>query len=49
MTAITAAANAYLLTRDDRYLELPRRQMDRILDLGEQRDVRKNHNGHTDV
>ena len=43
MTALTAAANAYLLTRDDRYLELPRKQMDRILDLGEQRDVRETH------
>ena len=43
MTALTAAANAYLLTRDDSYLELPRRQMDRILDLGERRDVRETH------
>ena len=29
------AANAYLLTRDNEYLELPRQQMNRILELGE--------------
>ncbi len=43
MTATDAAANAYLLTRDDRYLELPRRQLDRILELGEIRDITKEH------
>ena len=43
MTALTAAANAYLLTRDTRYLDLPRRQMDRILELGERRDIRDCH------
>ncbi len=43
MTATDAAANAYLLTRDDRYLELPRRQLDRILELGEVRDISKEH------
>ena len=40
---VDAGANAYLLTRDDRYLDLPRRQMDRILELGEQRDPRDEH------
>ena len=35
---VDAGANAYLLTRDDRYLDLPRAQMDRILELGEMRD-----------
>jgi len=43
MTLTDAAANAYLLTRDDRYLELPRRQLDRILELGEIRDISKEH------
>ena len=43
MTMTDAAANAYLLTRDDRYLELPRRQLDRILELGETRDIRYQH------
>ncbi|MFL2542738.1 MAG: hypothetical protein ACJ0UT_12375 [Candidatus Latescibacterota bacterium] len=38
---IDAGANAYLLTRDKDYLELPRRQMDRILELGEVRDIRE--------
>ena len=37
---LDAAASAFLLTRDKDYLELPRRQMDRILELGEMRDVR---------
>ena len=41
MTVTVAAANAYLLTRDNRYLEFPRRQMDRILELGEIRDIRR--------
>ena len=43
MTATDVAANAYLLTRDDSYLELPRRQMDRILEMGEQRDIHGEH------
>ena len=38
MVAIVAAANAYLLTGDAGYLDVPRAQLDRILDLGEQRD-----------
>lgn len=37
---LDAAANAYLLTRDADYLELPRTQMDRILDLGREEDGR---------
>ena len=37
---LDAAANAYLLTRDDAYLELPRQQMNRILELGEVKDIR---------
>ena len=37
---LDAAANAYLLTRDAAYLELPRRQMDRILELGKVADIR---------
>ncbi len=40
---LDAAANAYLLTRDDSFLELPRAQMDRILELGEMRDPRDKH------
>ena len=40
---VDAGANAYLLTRDERYLDLPRRQMDRILEQGEQRDPRDEH------
>ncbi|MFH1006979.1 MAG: hypothetical protein V1800_05665 [Candidatus Latescibacterota bacterium] len=40
---IDAAANAYLLTRDDSYLDLPRAQMDRILEMGEMRDHRQEH------
>jgi hypothetical protein len=39
MAAIVAAANAFLLTRDPRYLDLPRMQIDRILSLGAVRDV----------
>ena len=38
---LDAAANAYLLTRDAGYLELPRTQMDRILELGETQDIRE--------
>ena len=37
---LDAAANAYLLTRDDAYLEFPRQQMNRILELGEVKDIR---------
>ena len=37
---LDAAANAYLLTRDNAYLELPRQQMNRILELGEVKDIR---------
>ena len=40
MAATLAAANALLLTRDTRYLEVPRRQLERILELGEVRDLR---------
>jgi len=40
---VDAGANAYLLTRDEKYLELPRQQMDRILELGEMRDHRQEH------
>jgi hypothetical protein len=32
--AITAANNAFLLSGEDRYLELPRRMMDRVLEQG---------------
>lgn len=41
MAAIVAATNAYLLTRDAGYLEMPRIQMDRIMAMGVQRDVRE--------
>ena len=37
---LDAAANAYLLTRDAESLQPPRRQMDRILELGEIMDIR---------
>lgn len=40
MAATVAAASAYLLTQDARYLDLPRTQMDRIVALGAIRDVR---------
>ena len=40
---LDAGANACLLTRDDTYLDLPRAQMDRILEMGEQRDPRLEH------
>jgi hypothetical protein len=39
MTATVAAGNAFLLTRDPRYLDLSRAQMDRILSLGTLRNV----------
>ena len=35
---LDAGINAYLLTRDSSYLELPRRQQERIMELGEMRD-----------
>ncbi len=40
---VDAGANAYLLTRDEKYLDLPRQQMDRILELGQMRDPRHEH------
>jgi hypothetical protein len=40
MGACVAAANAYLLTGDSGYLDLPRTQIDRVLELGELRDPR---------
>jgi hypothetical protein len=39
MAATLAAANALLLSGDARYLELPRQQLARVMDLGEQRHV----------
>lgn len=41
MAATVAAADAYMLTQDERYLDLPRTQMDRIVALGEVRDLRE--------
>ncbi len=41
MAATVAAANAYLLTQDPGYLELPRTQYDRVAGLGEMRDTRE--------
>ena len=41
MAAIVAAENALLLSRDRGYLDLPRAQIDRILELGVVRDVRE--------
>ena len=38
-SATVAAINAYLLTRDASYLDLPRWQMDKVLALGETRKV----------
>ncbi|MBT6150292.1 MAG: hypothetical protein HOH74_32930 [Gemmatimonadetes bacterium] len=40
---VDAGANAYLLTRDDRFLDLPRQQMDRIFEKGEMRDPQDEH------
>ena len=40
MAAIVAATNAALVTGDLSYLDLARTQVDRIMDLGEQRDPR---------
>ena len=39
--ALVAASNAFLLTRDARYLELPRQVMDRVLSRGVVRDARE--------
>jgi hypothetical protein len=39
MAATVAASNAYLLTGDEGYLDLPRRQMDQIMGRGEMRDL----------
>jgi hypothetical protein len=41
MAALVGATSAYLLARDPRYLDLPRTQMDRIMALGVQRDLRE--------
>ena len=43
MSVLDAATNAFMLTRDRDYLELPRRQMDRICELGEVRNVDDAH------
>ena len=43
MALLAAAGNALLLTGDDSWLELPRRQQDRIFELGEQRDAGGEH------
>ena len=43
MALLAAAGNALLLTGDDAWLELPRRQQDRIFELGEQRDPGGEH------
>ena len=43
MAALVAASNAYLLTQDASYLDLPRIQMDRIVARGEIRDIREEH------
>ena len=40
MAAIVAASNAYLLTGDASYLDLPRAQMDRVMEQGVVRDLR---------
>src|SRR6266508_6208524 len=41
MAALIGALNAYLLTQDPCYLELPRTQMDHIISLGQTLDVRE--------
>ena len=43
MAALVAGANAHLLTRDRRYLDLPRTQIDAIWKLGTFRDVATLH------
>ncbi|MSS72919.1 MAG: hypothetical protein EXS64_15720 [Candidatus Latescibacteria bacterium] len=40
MAAVVAGTNAYLLTGDEGYLDLPRAQMDRVMELGGVRDLR---------
>ncbi|MSP13779.1 MAG: hypothetical protein EXR62_12595 [Chloroflexi bacterium] len=40
MAALVAATSAYLVSKDPRYLELPRTQLDTLLQLAEIRDVR---------
>ena len=40
MAAIVAAGNAFLLSQDSAYLDLPRTQIDRILSLGVRKDIR---------
>jgi hypothetical protein len=40
MAAIVAGTNAFLITGDERYFELPRTQMEMIWNLGERRDPR---------
>ena len=41
MAAIVAGMSAYLMTRDERYLELPRTQIQSIIEQGMRRDVRE--------
>lgn len=41
MAATVAGSNAYIMTRDPRYLELPRSQYDFVMKLGEVRDFRE--------
>ena len=41
MAALVGALNAYLMTQDPQYLELPRTQMDHIIALGQTRDIRE--------
>ncbi len=41
MAAIVAGTNAFLLTGDETYLDLPRKQMERIWQMGEHRDPRQ--------
>ena len=43
MAALVGASNAYLLTQAASYLDLPRIQMDRVVERGEVRDVRLEH------
>jgi hypothetical protein len=40
MAAMVAGANAFLLTGDEKYIDLPRTQMEIIWELGERRDPR---------
>ena len=41
MAAIVAVTCAYLMTRDEKYLELPRTQLQRVMALGKRRKVRE--------